>query len=115
MDEAHEVRADLRSYALRRCIRFYSAILVTSVAWTVSRIPSGQARSEAMLGGAFLLSVLVVVELGAMWVMVDMARARARLGEGPETRLWAFSQGPWPSLLAAALFTALSLAFFFLA
>ena len=104
MDEALVVRDDLRSYALRRCIRFYTAILVVCISWSVSRLAAGQARAEVLWGGASLLVVIAGVELGAMLVSRDMARARARLGGGPETPLWAFAQGPWPSALAAALF-----------
>lgn len=104
MDDALVVRDDLRSYALRRCIRFYTAILVTCVAWTGSRLAEGERSGDVLRGGALLLVVVAGVELGAMLVMRDMARARARIGGGPETPLWAFAQGPWPSLLAAALF-----------
>lgn len=104
MDEAASVRDDLRSYALRRCIRFYAALLVACVAWTGSRLAEGPARAEVLWGGALLLVVMAGVELGAMAVMVPMAKARARLGGGPETPLWAFAQGPWPSLVAAAFF-----------
>lgn len=52
MDDAAEVRADLRSYALRRCIRFYAAILVGCIVWSTSRLTTGAARGEIMLGGA---------------------------------------------------------------
>ena len=108
MDEALVVRDDLRSYALRRCIRFYTAVLVTCISWSVSRLAAGHARGEVLWGGAFLLVVIAGVEASAMLVSLDMARARARLGGGPETRLWAFAQGPWPSAVAAALFLALA-------
>lgn len=104
MDDAVEVRADLRSYALRRCIRFYSAVLVTCVTWVGAKLAQGEASLEILWGGAFLLVAMAVVEVGAMVVMVPMARARARMGGGPETPLWAYAQGPWPSALAAGLF-----------
>lgn len=109
MDEALVVRDELRSYALRRCIRFYTAVLVTSIAWTGSRLVDGERGGDVLRGGAFLLVVIAGVELGAMLVMVHMARARARIGGGPETPLWAFAQGPWPSALAAALFLLVAL------
>ncbi|MEA3165990.1 MAG: hypothetical protein QOJ26_859 [Thermoplasmata archaeon] len=114
MDPATVARDDLRSYALRRCIRFYSAILVTSVGWTVSRLADGQARGEGMLGAAFLLVVLAAVEFASLVVMAQVAKARDRLGPGPETPLWAFAQGPLPSGLAAVFFLALAAAFAFL-
>lgn len=104
MDDAAEVRADLRSYALRRCIRFYTALLVASLTWTASRLAGGPARAEILWGGAAVLAAITGVELSAMLVMTHMAKARARLGGGPETPLWAFAQGPWPSLVAAAFF-----------
>jgi hypothetical protein len=115
VDDALVVRDDLRSYALRRCIRFYSAILVACVAWTGSRLAGGQDRTEILWGGALLPLVVACVEVAAMVASLDMARARRRLGGGPETPLWAFAQGPWPSALAAALFAGLALAALLLA
>ena len=109
MDDALVVRDDLRSYALRRCIRFYAALLVLAIGWTGSRLAEGSARLEILGGAAILLLALAGVELGAMAVMLQMARARRRLGGGPETPLWAYAQGPWPSALAAALFLLLAL------
>ncbi|HWH07994.1 MAG TPA: hypothetical protein VNX21_02270 [Candidatus Thermoplasmatota archaeon] len=108
MDDAVEVRADLRSYALRRCIRFYAAILVTCIAWTGAHLtPSFAASDDILHGGAALIAVIAAVEVASMGVMLQMAKARARLG-GPETLLWAFAQGPWPSLVAAGFFVALA-------
>lgn len=115
MDDALVVRDDLRSYALRRCIRFYAAILVTCIAWTASRLAEWPARNEILSGGAFLLLVLAGVELGAMTVMLQMAAVRRRLRGGPETPLWAFAQGPWPSAVAAVLFGLLALGLLILA
>ena len=109
MDDASAVRDDLRSYALRRCIRFYTAILVTSITWSISQVAPGFAASGNVLrGGAALLGVMAVVELASMVVMLQMAKARARLGGGPETPLWALAQGPWPSAVAAAFFVLLA-------
>jgi hypothetical protein len=104
VDEALVVRDDLRSYALRRCIRFYTAILVVAVTWTGSRLAAGDAGRDILVVGQALLVVLAGVELAAMAVMMPMAKARQRLGGGPETKLWAFAQGPWPSAIAAIVF-----------
>jgi hypothetical protein len=106
VDEAQSVRDDLRSYALRRCIRFYTAILVVAIAWTGSRLASGDVQADILLVAAFLLLVLAGVELASMAVMVAMAKARARIGGGPETPLWAFAQGPGPSAIAALVYLA---------
>jgi hypothetical protein len=105
VDDALVVRDELRSYALRRCIRFYTAILVFCIAWSVSYLPArGADQADVRLGGVFLLLVMTAVELGAMAVMAHMARARQRIGGGPETPLWAFAQGPWPSAIGAGFF-----------
>lgn len=110
MDDALSVREDLRSYALRRCIRFYTALVVTCVTWVGSRVAAAPGDRQVLWGGAFLLLVMAGVEVASMIVMRDMARARDRIGGGPETPLWAFAQGPWPSLVAAGFFGALAVA-----
>lgn len=114
MDDAHEVRADLRSYALRRCIRFYTALLILAITWTAAQLAGDFAARNIYRGGGFLLLVIAGVEVSSMIVMREMAAARARLGGGPETPMWALAQGPWPSLAAAALFGLLSVWFFVL-
>ena len=108
MDDAHEVRADLRSYALRRCIRFYTALVIVAIVWTGAHMTPDVAEDDIYRAGGFLLLVIAGVEVSAMLVMRDMAAARARLGGGPETRVWALAQGPHPSIVAALFFAALA-------
>ncbi len=105
--QALSVRSELRSYALRRCIRFYAATLVFTVAWAGGFLAASEMRAQEILrGGAAVLCGLAVVELASMLVIAQMARRRDQLEAGPETGLWAFAQGPWPSLVAAAAFVA---------
>ena len=112
MDEAHEVRADLRSYALRRCIRFYTALVIIAIVWTGAQLTPDLTERNIYRGGGFLLLVIAGVEVSSMIVMRDMAAARARIGGGPETRIWALAQGPWPSLVATLFFAAVSAWYF---
>lgn len=111
MDDAAEARADLRSMTLRRCIRFYTTLLLIAIVWSVSRLASGLARGEALMMGAFLLAVVVGVELSSMLVMRDLASA-AGPATGARSALTTFSQGPWGSLLAAFLFAVVAVWFY---
>lgn len=108
MDDAHEIRADLRSYALRRCIRFYTALVIVAIVASIAHLAGDFKARDIWRVGGFLLLVIAAVEVSSMIVMRDMAAARAKLGGGLETPLWALAQGPWPSLVAAVLFTALA-------
>lgn len=108
MDPGTVVRDDLRSYALRRCIRFYTAILLVALAMVSSQQGIDRVNAnEIFTGIAVLLAVLAAVEVSAGVVMAQMARVRAQ-HPGPETPLWAFALGPVPSWLAAALFLAVA-------
>lgn len=113
-------RADLRSYALRRCIRFYVGLILffapIATAALVSMAGEGRDAGEAagrfhsmvvFATGAFLLAVLVAVEVASGIVMTAMAKVRDAF-PGPETRLWRFAQGPGPSWIAAAFFAVLA-------
>jgi hypothetical protein len=114
-------RADLRSYALRRCIRFYAGLLlffapIATVA-LLSVAGPGQDGGGAVARrfysmvvfatGASLLAVLVAVEVASGIVMTAIAKARDAT-PGPETPLWRFAQGPRPSWIAAAFFAVLA-------
>lgn len=101
-------RSELQSYALRRCIRFHSAILLAGVTWALSHGAASlrQARMVA-IGGAVLLAVLALVEVASGLAIRRMEGVRDRQ-PGPETGLWRFVQGWLPSLVAAAFFLALA-------
>lgn len=104
MDPATEVRADLRSYALRRCIRFYAALVLLAIVVVGGQLlDDGGRRDEVSLFGALLFVALAVVEAAAGLVMQQMAKVRSG-HPGEESPLWLFAQGAGPSALAAALF-----------
>lgn len=105
MDPGTVVRDDLRSYALRRCIRFYTALVLVAFAMVGSQVVEGVSSKEIFIGIGLLLVVLAAVEVAGGIVMAQMAKVRAQ-HPGPETPLWAFAQGPAPSWLAAGLFVA---------
>ncbi|MCA1818776.1 MAG: hypothetical protein LC620_01765 [Halobacteriales archaeon] len=115
MDPATVVRDDLRSYALRRCIRFYSAIVVAAIYWGAGAISlrSDEFEASAIPFGV-IFSLLVLVELASGIVMLEMARVRNAY-PGPETPLWKFAQGPHPSWIAALFFAGLAALSFFIA
>ena len=112
MEPGDIARADLRSYALRRCIRFYAALLLALLAVVGGALVavSGHQEKEAVGllvhgAGAGALLVLVVVELASGMVMARIAKACPN--DGPEAGLWAFARGPGPSWLAAPFFAVL--------
>jgi len=107
MDAADIARADLRSYALRRCIRFYAAILVFVLAVTGSVIVKGDFVSMVSQPAAVMLAILVLVEIASGVTMTAMAKVRDA-SPGPETGLWRFAQGPHPSWIAATFFAGLA-------
>lgn len=113
-------RDDLRSYALRRCIRFYVGLLLffapiaTAALLSAAGLgrdggaPTGRFDSRVVLAtGAALLAVIVAVEVVSGLVMTAIAKARDA-APGPETRLWRFAQGPQPSWIAATFFALLA-------
>jgi hypothetical protein len=104
MDPATVVRDDLRSYALRRCIRFYTAVVVLAIVVVGGQMLDDRAATDRVLAfGALLFVVLAVVEVAAGTVMLQMAKVRSGL-PGPESPLWLFAQGAGPSWIAALLF-----------
>ena len=106
VDPGDVARADLRNYALRRCIRFYTAVILAALALATTHQAIDPADSDEIASGiAVLFCVLAVVEVASGVVVLEMARVRGQ-HPGPETPLWRFAQVPHPSWLAAALFAA---------
>lgn len=107
MDAADIARADLRSYSLRRCIRFYTAVLVFVIAVTGAVIVKGDYVRMVAQPAAVMLGFLVAVEIASAIVMIGMAKVRDGF-PGPETGLWRFAQGPHPSWIAATFYVGLA-------
>lgn len=105
-------RADLRSYALRRCIRFYSALGFTLLAVAGSAVAGLASQTNGFFAmlvpatGAAILFILAVVEVASAIVIGQIERAIP--AGGPETALWRFARGTWPSWIAAAFFLGLA-------
>jgi uncharacterized membrane protein len=97
---------DLRSMGLRRCLRFYTAIVVVML-WALGsqllRVQAsslvGEASRTLSIFTLAVLGVLIAVELASGLVIAELARTAAA-----RSRMWRFASGPVPSWLAAAAF-----------
>ena len=119
VEKAAEIaRADLRSYGLRRCIRFYVALVLLVGFVASSRIVLALDLREYYSGvdggrlvGAIVFVALAIVEVLSGLVIRQLVRVRDQ-GGSLEKGLWRAASGPLGSWVATAFYLAAAWAIF---